>query len=130
MGETARLEMHLDYEVASNDEAVNQLTRSPRRLIREADLAGVKIDRLSRDLPAGARDGVFELGALALVSAPALVEQTIQPARDRFARLGTKSVKAAVRISGREVSAEHDASWMTVREPRAIAGELRVMPIG
>ena len=124
MGETAWLELRLD-RAGLDDEAVDELTRSLRRSIEEADLAGAKVDRVAADLPAGARGDAFTLGALALAVAPVFVEQVLQLIRDWSARPGAKPVKVAVRVGDREISAEYDASRMTAEEVRAVADELR-----
>jgi hypothetical protein len=124
MSETARLELRLD-RAGLDDEAVDELTRSLRRSIEEADLAGARVDRVAGDLPAGARGDAFTLGALALAVAPALVEQVIQLIRDWSARPGAKPVKVAVRVGDREISAEYDASRMTAEEIQGVADKLR-----
>ncbi len=124
MGETARLELRLD-RAGLDDEAVDELTRSLRRSIEEADLAGARVERVTADRPTGAKGDAFTLGALALAVAPVLVEQVIQPIRDWSARPGAKPVKVAVRVGDREVSAEYDASLMTVEEIRAVVDKLR-----
>ena len=125
MGETARLELRLD-RAGLDDEDVDELTRSLRHSIEEADFAGTKVDRVAGDLPAGARGDAFTLGALALAVAPVLVEQVLQLVRDWSARPGAKPVKVAVRIGDREISAEYDASRMTVEEVQAVADKLRL----
>ena len=124
MSETARLELRLD-RAGLGDEAVDELTRSLRRSIEEADLADTKVDRVTGDLPAGARGDAFTLGALALAVAPVLVEQVLQLIRDWSARPGAKPVKVSVRVGDREVSSEYDAARMTAEEVQAIADQLR-----
>jgi hypothetical protein len=123
-GEAARLELRLD-RADLDDEAADRLTRSLGRAIEEADLAGVRVDRVADDLPAGARGDAFTLGALALAVAPVLVEQVIQLVRDWSTRPNAKPVKVVVKAGDREISVEYDAARMTVEEIRALADKLR-----
>jgi hypothetical protein len=123
-GETAWLDLRLD-RAGIDDEKLDQLTRSLRRTIEEADLEGARVERVAGDLPAGARGDAVTLGALAVAVAPVLVDQLIQIIRGWCARAGTKPVKVAVRVGDREVSAEYDAARMTAEEVEAVARTLR-----
>lgn len=108
-----------------DDERLDELVRSLRGAIEEAELDGVRSLPTDGSVPAGARGDAFTLGALALAVAPVLVEQIIGIVGDWSNRPNARPVKVSVRIGDREISGEYDAATMTASEIAAVAGELR-----